>query len=569
VKVNFKPYKFILASILFCYSANGQNLQKKYEEAYRYYEKKEYSKAEEVCSQILLAGPKSVKDLNDIWINHTAAYLMYFMYHDSTNANFNLKISKDYLDVSKEYIDLLLSKDSKLKEKLQPRIRMIDSIAATFIPIKEANITTVDNKNSIKAATQETPTSATSSSNVVLVIAEGQGKTKDLAVNNALRSAIEKTFGAFISSNSKIVDDNLIKDEIVSISNGNILNYEIISQIEKNELFAVTISANISPENIIINANKSGSTFELNGGVYYQNILKEEFYKSQEPIVLKNFFEQWQSVNLFDYKVNELEMFRYVAQTSGEFWMPRFSQYLRYDWWEFYQKDLIQYNNEQLLAELTNEIEQEHKTSWDYLPKKYMGTELFQIPYIIKVTTNENYIQFIKSYAELLHILSIRNIEAYKLKYGEPFIFWHLVYDKLIAAIQSRSRYSDPVLYSKLGAMIRDIQNGPIALRNEESVEILCDINSIVLNQNNCMNLYVDGIKNLSFPPAFHCFSREGDLPKFRRYCGGIEEFEFPYPTDRRDFNFEVYCILTFTKDELSKLNKKISFDFSLRNKSF
>ncbi len=279
MKINFKVYKFLLASVLFCYSANGQNLQKKYTEAYKYYEKKEYSKAEEICSQILLAGPKSVKDLNDIWFNHTAAYLMYFMYHDSTNANFNLKISKDYLDLSKEYIDLLLSKDSKLREKIQPRIRMIDSIAATFNPIKEASITTVDSRNNIKASTQETPTSATSSSNVGLMIAEEQvneppgsknnvqsevkensdkknvtiivnssGKTLEEAKLNAFRDAIEETVGLFLETRTEIGIDSLLLEEITSISSANILNYEIINQNQKEDgsisaIFKINLSA--------------------------------------------------------------------------------------------------------------------------------------------------------------------------------------------------------------------------------------------------------------------------------------------------------------------------------------
>jgi hypothetical protein len=553
MQINFKVYKFLLASILFCYSANGQNLQKKYEEAYRYYEKKEYGRAEEVCSQILLSGPKSVKDLNDIWINHTAAYLMYFIYHDSTNANFNLEISKDYLGLSKEYIDLLLSKDSKLKEKLQPRIRMIDSIAATFSPIKEASIAAVDKKNNIKVTPQETPTSTSSSTNTVLVIAEGLGKTKDLAVNNALRSAIEKTFGAFISSNSKVVNDSLIKDEVVSISNGNILNYEIISQFEKNELFVVTVSANISPENIVINAKKSGSTFELNGGVYYQNILKEEFYKSQESIVLTNFFEQWQSVNLFDYKVNELEMFRYVAKTSGEFWMPRFSMYLENHHWSYYKSDIDKYQNSKFISP-----SKESDTVWSYLPKEFMGEELFQIPYKISVIPNDNYFKFIRGYADLLFALSIKNITNYKDKFGEPLIMWNLVYPNLLNSINEKSYYKNPVSKDHYGNDRENntIYEGQIALRDPMSMKLMRAINNWVKSQDNCRNSNIHGIEKMTFPPAFWTSSTYGSLKSYFKID------EFPYPHDSTSFNSVVYVLLSFTKDELANLNSKITFSF-------
>jgi hypothetical protein len=57
----------------------------------------------------------------------------------------------------------------------------------------------------------------------VTLVVSGQGKTQDEAKQNALRSAIEQAFGAFISSKTEILNDNLVKDEIVSLTNGNII----------------------------------------------------------------------------------------------------------------------------------------------------------------------------------------------------------------------------------------------------------------------------------------------------------------------------------------------------------
>ena len=64
----------------------------------------------------------------------------------------------------------------------------------------------------------------------VTLTVSGQGKTQDEAKQVALRSAIEQAFGAFISSHTEVVNDNLVKDEIISVSNGNIQKYEIISE---------------------------------------------------------------------------------------------------------------------------------------------------------------------------------------------------------------------------------------------------------------------------------------------------------------------------------------------------
>lgn len=49
---------------------------------------------------------------------------------------------------------------------------------------------------------------------VVTLTVNGQGQTKEQATTNALRSAIEQTFGVFVSSNTQILNDDLVKDEI-------------------------------------------------------------------------------------------------------------------------------------------------------------------------------------------------------------------------------------------------------------------------------------------------------------------------------------------------------------------
>ena len=66
----------------------------------------------------------------------------------------------------------------------------------------------------------------------VTLTVSGSGKTLEESKTNALRSAIEQAFGAFISSKTEILNDNLVKDEIVSVSNGNIQKFEIISELQ-------------------------------------------------------------------------------------------------------------------------------------------------------------------------------------------------------------------------------------------------------------------------------------------------------------------------------------------------
>ena len=69
---------------------------------------------------------------------------------------------------------------------------------------------------------------AQSNSDVELVVT-GDGATKQEATLYALRSALEQVYGTMVSSNTKILNDELVKDEIVSISTGIVKKYTYLS----------------------------------------------------------------------------------------------------------------------------------------------------------------------------------------------------------------------------------------------------------------------------------------------------------------------------------------------------
>jgi hypothetical protein len=111
----------------------------------------------------------------------------------------------------------------------------------------------------------------------------GTGKTIEEARLNALRSAIEQAFGAFISSKTEILNDNVVKDEIVSISNGNIQKYDVISQVEiPNNGFAVTLSATVSISKLTTFAESKGITVEFKGGMFAMNVKLKEINEKAE-----------------------------------------------------------------------------------------------------------------------------------------------------------------------------------------------------------------------------------------------------------------------------------------------
>lgn len=139
----------------------------------------------------------------------------------------------------------------------------------------------------------------------ITLVTSGTGLTKEEAIKNALRSALEQTYGAFVSSNSQVVNDELVKDEIVSISTGNIVSYEELSYIDSNPK-QVTVSAVVSITRLQSYAQNKGMSAELAGNTFAMNLKMEELNKKNQDVALKHMLEQTRIMaqNLFDYELS-------------------------------------------------------------------------------------------------------------------------------------------------------------------------------------------------------------------------------------------------------------------------
>ena len=144
----------------------------------------------------------------------------------------------------------------------------------------------------------------------VTLTVSGTGKTIEEARLNAMRSAIEQAFGAFISSKTEILNDNLVKDEIVSVANGNIQKYDVISQVElPNVGYAITLSATVSIEKLTSFAESKGVVIEFKGGMFGATIKLQKLNEESEYVAIKNLLVQTLTIleSAYDYslKVNE------------------------------------------------------------------------------------------------------------------------------------------------------------------------------------------------------------------------------------------------------------------------
>ena len=126
----------------------------------------------------------------------------------------------------------------------------------------------------------------------VTLVVSGQGKTQDEAKQNALRSAIEQAFGTFISSKTEILNDNLVKDEIVSINNGNIQKFDIISEVQiPDGGYATTLKATVSVTKLTSFVENKGVIVEFKGGLFAENIKLQNLYEKNELKTVDNIFK--------------------------------------------------------------------------------------------------------------------------------------------------------------------------------------------------------------------------------------------------------------------------------------
>ena len=150
------------------------------------------------------------------------------------------------------------------------------------------SIGTVCAQSKNKSHNKETKTNVKRESDDVEIVCFGEGKTVEEAAKAALRYGIEQTYGAFVSSNTSFLNDEIVKDEITTIASGNVKKYDVISKIKNNDSWNVTIKALISRGKLVQFVKLHGGKVELDGETFATNYKIQQFYKNNKRKALQN-----------------------------------------------------------------------------------------------------------------------------------------------------------------------------------------------------------------------------------------------------------------------------------------
>lgn len=142
--------------------------------------------------------------------------------------------------------------------------------------------------------------------NIATLVVSADGATKDEAIKIALRSAVEQTYGTFVSANTSIFNDELTADEIATISSGNVENYtEITCEQIPSGRFFITLKVTVSISNLTHYAQSKGAETEFAGAIFAQNLLMKELNKNNEEKVVSDLLAQMKALlkSGFDYSI--------------------------------------------------------------------------------------------------------------------------------------------------------------------------------------------------------------------------------------------------------------------------
>lgn len=145
------------------------------------------------------------------------------------------------------------------------------------------------------------------------VEATGYANSEDEALKNAFKNAVEQSVGVLVDSSTIIRNQQLIKNEILTFSNGFIEKYNLISKKKDLDLWEITISAIVKQQDVLEKIkvlNIQTKEIENSDQVYAQavssskakfdgeNLLHKFVIDTQNNILSKKYIK-WNVDNLF------------------------------------------------------------------------------------------------------------------------------------------------------------------------------------------------------------------------------------------------------------------------------
>jgi len=138
------------------------------------------------------------------------------------------------------------------------------------------------------------------------IIADGYGLSPDEALQNALQNAVEQAAGAYVSSVTEIINDEVVRDELLSLSHGFIKEYRKLAESKFDNDYKVAVAAVIVEKQMIKSLEASGVKVTYRAGGMVNDLMAWDKMKENEFNMAKALFDVHQMKNygiIWDYNL--------------------------------------------------------------------------------------------------------------------------------------------------------------------------------------------------------------------------------------------------------------------------
>ena len=191
------------------------------------------------------------------------------------------------------------------------------------------------------------------------VTGDGVGTSEDDSKKAALRDAIEKYLGVYISGKTVVEKSQLISNEILAYSNGYIESFDVLQISKEDNLVHVKVIANIRQEQLITKLSKIGCV-EISGETYALNAMLAIERRKVSLKIIDDIFKKTITSG-FKYEITTPE---FVSDIEDEKFVPfsiRVSCIPQYDVWNTFEKVLRKFEVN----------DSKYKFTWDTLINPY------------------------------------------------------------------------------------------------------------------------------------------------------------------------------------------------------
>lgn len=138
---------------------------------------------------------------------------------------------------------------------------------------------------------------------------DGKGQSKEQAMNDAFRNAVQQACGTTIKASTKVENYVTLEDAIVSNSQGYIKSHSIISEKQETNFYSVRIKALVSLDPIKLDAQ---TLSQFVGGIRFLVLYDS---RNMSPEEVKNFEYAYERMNekLIENKIRYIEKSRFEA----------------------------------------------------------------------------------------------------------------------------------------------------------------------------------------------------------------------------------------------------------------